>query len=309
MRIKVEDIFEKAKNAKRESKHIEFKEKFDPASNEDWCEIVKDIVALANSGGGCILIGVKNNGMPSGVDLSAVERLDPAQITDKIAKYTGEQFSDFEIKEFNKKGYKVIALLIGKTSYPMVFTRPGTYQVEQGKQKTAFAKGTIYFRHGAKSEPGNSRDLEIFFTRKLNEVKKDWFKGIRKVVNAPQGYKIVALPSEAKIRLVDDPKAPAYRKITSDEFYPHRRKEVINEINKKLHLKKKFNQYDVQAIRKVYEIDKKSTFFYKSKFGPPQYSPNFVEWIVNQYNKNHNFFEETRRKFKELQKQKEVKKC
>jgi predicted HTH transcriptional regulator len=59
---------EKAKNAKRESKYIEFKEKFDIREAQDWCEIIKDIIAVANSGGGWILIGVKRDGSLSGWD-------------------------------------------------------------------------------------------------------------------------------------------------------------------------------------------------------------------------------------------------
>jgi len=52
-------FLDKARNAKRESKYIEFKERFDVNQSQYWCEIIKDIVAMANSGGGCILIGVK----------------------------------------------------------------------------------------------------------------------------------------------------------------------------------------------------------------------------------------------------------
>ena len=47
-------LIEKAKAAKRESKYIEFKVSFDIDSTQDWCEIIKDIVAIANSGGGII---------------------------------------------------------------------------------------------------------------------------------------------------------------------------------------------------------------------------------------------------------------
>jgi len=46
------DLIQKALTAKRESKSVEFKETFDPTSPGDWCEVVKDIVAIANSGGG-----------------------------------------------------------------------------------------------------------------------------------------------------------------------------------------------------------------------------------------------------------------
>jgi len=41
MKIVKEKIIEKVKKAKRESKYIEFKEKFDINSSQDWCEIIK----------------------------------------------------------------------------------------------------------------------------------------------------------------------------------------------------------------------------------------------------------------------------
>ena len=82
----INDILQKVKNAKKESKYIDFKEKFDIDSQRDWCEIIKDIVAMANSGGGIILIGVKNDGMSSEIDIKKILKIDPAKITDKIVK-------------------------------------------------------------------------------------------------------------------------------------------------------------------------------------------------------------------------------
>ena len=101
---------EKVKKAKRESKYIEFKEKFDINSSQDWCEIIKDIVAIANSGGGAIIF-VNNHGKASEYDVSSILDLDPAKITDKIAKYTNQQFSEFEIEEFKRDGKKIAVLI------------------------------------------------------------------------------------------------------------------------------------------------------------------------------------------------------
>lgn len=56
------DLLEKAITAKRESRLIEFKSAFNTASTEDWCEIIKDIAALANTAGGAIVFGVDNTG-------------------------------------------------------------------------------------------------------------------------------------------------------------------------------------------------------------------------------------------------------
>jgi predicted HTH transcriptional regulator len=70
----------------RESKHVEFKEGFDPAVNGEWCELLKDLVAIANSGGGVILFGIKNTGVASEWDPTQLLEFDPAKIVDKIAQ-------------------------------------------------------------------------------------------------------------------------------------------------------------------------------------------------------------------------------
>lgn len=158
--------------AKRESKRIDFKERFDTQATADWCEIIKDIVAMSNSGGGAILFGADNKGRPTGEDVSGILRLDPAVVTDKIHSYTETQFGNFEFVEGHKAKKPVAALLVGATTIPMVFTKAGTYPVEGGRQKTAFAKGTVYFRHGAKSEPAARDDLADVIERRLAEVRK-----------------------------------------------------------------------------------------------------------------------------------------
>ena len=222
---------ERVISAKRESKYLEFKEKFDSNQAGDWCEIVKDIVAMANSGGGIILIGIKDDGSLSEQpeeSISAILRIDPAQIGDKIAKYTGEQFDDFSIKEVDREGHKIAVLRVGPVSTPMVFIQPGSYAAGSGKQKNAFSKGSVYFRHGAKSEPGNTNDLRKSLDRELARVKKSWLGNIKKVVHAPVGHQIKFLPPGAvepdltgayPVRIVDDSSAPAYRQVWDESAY------------------------------------------------------------------------------------------
>src|SRR3990172_7254577 len=98
------ELVVKALNATRESKYIEFKEAFNVSSQGEWCEIIKDVVAIANTGGGVILIGLDNFGAPSGFDVKPILEFDSADITNKINKYTGVQFSEFELSEEEKHG-------------------------------------------------------------------------------------------------------------------------------------------------------------------------------------------------------------
>jgi len=211
------DLIQKALSAKRESKYVEFKQGFDPNSPEEWCGVIKDIVAIANSGGGIIVFGLDNLGTPTGSPLDGLARLDPADVANKIAKYTGPVDFEFEIRELKKKGQALVAFVINAVSIPIVFQKPGTFDIGNGKQRTAFGVGTVYFRHGAKSEPGTSDDIRRVIERQLEFIRKSWIRNVRKVVQAPHGAQIVtvqpsvrmrASPTAATtVRAVKDPKA------------------------------------------------------------------------------------------------------
>jgi len=302
---------EKAIQAKRESKHVDFKETFDPASKADWCEILKDIVSMANSGGGVILIGLNNNGTPVDSDISDFLEVDQAIVADKIYSYTETHFSDVEIIELKKGVHTVAALDIGPVKVPMVFTKPGTYAVSEKEQKTAFSKGTICFRHGAKSEPGNTEDLAHAIERRLREIRKEWVDGVRKVVQAPVGSSVNVLPPEVQesdspqatpIRIVEDPTAPGYHIVDPNKTHPYRQMNVITELNKRLKGLAPINSYDVFAVRRVHGTDKHLKFYYKPAFGSPQYTPRFVNWLEMNYNKDPDFFKKARQLMSQQQK-------
>lgn len=292
--------------AKRESKYIEFKKSFDISSNGEWLEILKDIVAIANTGGGVILFGIKDNGEVEDGDYSSISSLDPAVLTDKIFKYTSIHFSDFEISDCEKDDKQIVGIRIFPSQTPLVFTKPGTYAVDSKKQKTAFSQGSVYFRHGAKSSPGNSNDLKMFFEKMLRKERKSLLQGVRKIVQAPQGSQVKVLPPEVfetdspsamPIRIVDDLTAPAYHKLNPDQTHPHRQKEVIAEVNNSLPDKYQINSYDIQVTRKIHKLDSQEKFSYNPKFGPRQYSTELINWLIKQFKKDNSFFKSTREEY------------
>lgn len=297
----------KALKAKRESRYVEFKLTFDPHSSQDWCELLKDFAAIANSGGGVVLVGVDNQGRATGEDLMPILELDPVSISDKLHRYTDAHFANFGIHEGRKNGKRVAAIKIGPAFPPIVFTKPGTYPVNQDRQKTAFARGTVYFRHGAKSEPGNSNDLRAVLEREMENVRKTWLNDVRKVVRAPAGSQIAVLPptirhadapEERPIQIVNDPTAPAYRVVDFDKTHPFRGKEAIAEINRRLPEGAVFNSFDLQCVRRTHLTDKRDEFVHKHKFGPPQYSQSFVDWVVRHFIRDRQFFNKARDKYR-----------
>ncbi len=59
---------------------------------------------------------------------------------------------------------------------------------------------------------------------------------------------------------------------------------------------RKIVPYDVICVRKVHGIDAKRRYLYKRKFGSPQYSDPFVDWLVIQHERDPSFFEKARMK-------------
>jgi len=295
-------LLEKAKTAKRESKYIEFKESFDVTSKAEWCEMIKDFVAIANTGEGVILIGVKDNGRKATTDIRPILKYDPAQITDKINKYTRTQFSDFEVTELKRRNYKTAAIVISACYPPMIFTSPGTYPTPEG-QGRAFSQGTMYFRHGAKSEPAASADLETVIEREIKRRKSVWLGNIRKLIGAPSDHQVHLLPPNVKVtteetatpvRITTDESATAMKLNNPDDIFKHRRTEVVDEINKKLKGRHEINTYDIQTACYVHNHYDNENFIYKPMYGSPQYSDAFVDHIVKEYRKDKHYFDKAR---------------
>jgi len=295
---------EKIKNAKRESRVVEFKETFNPDSDQDWCEVIKDIVAIANTGGGVIVFGIKNDLTLSEIDFKKILRMDSANITNKIYKYTNTSFHDFELEEVVILSHSLPALIIYESLVPMVFCRVGSYRVDEKTQKTAFSQGTLYFRHGAKSEPCNAEDMSEVIARNLKHVKNSWLGDIKKVVSAPLGSKVEILPSSVTstidptafpIRITTDESAPGYRLEDPNKTHPNRAKEVVALLSKQ---DIKLTSVQLGYVRKEYKIDEtRPDFFYKPTFGSPQYSQKFVDWLVEISKKDKNIFQNLRVKY------------
>jgi Putative DNA-binding domain len=296
----------KPADAKSESKSVDFKSAFDPDRLADWCELLKDVVAMANSGGGTILIGVADNGQcTSGSSGLKILQTDPAMVTDKIAKYTGVQFDAFTIDAVKRRGRKVAMITIGWADPPMIFEKPGTYTLEDGKQqKTAFGAGTFYVRHGAKSEPARSADIARLVDRHVQRARREWLLGVKKVSLAPRGSTVSVLPrgvvqstdpSATPIRITDDPGAPGYQVIDPDKTHPWRQKELLEQLNKSLSAK--INPYDLLAVRRLHHVDDDPNFVHRARFGSNQYSPAFADWLLKQHAADPRFFKKCRSSF------------
>ena len=303
----------KCLSAKRESRGVEFKEQFVISDPRQLLEVLKDLVAIGNSGGGTIAVGINNTGEGCGSDVKPVLDYDHAKYCDLIKKYTMQNFSDFEVIEARKDGHAVAIFLINPPDSPLIFEKPGTYAVDSSHQKTVFSQGTIYFRHGAKSETGTTEDVRKFMHQRVREMRVELVKGMRRVTEAPRGSQLQVVSrgtvvtggtSAVPVKMTTNPKAQGVIVVDRDQIFPYRQKEFIERLKEVLPDGPTLNSYDLQAINRVYNIAAQENLSWKPQFSGRQYSEALVEWIVDKISKGKDFVQVTRRQFHDMNQKK-----
>lgn len=98
----------------------------------------------------------------------------------------------------------------------------------------------------------------------------------------------------ASARIVEVPKDPS-------KSHPYRLKEVVEKLKVSIP-GVGANQYCIQCVNKVYGVKKRPEWFYQGKVkgSPAQYSPAFVDWLVQKYTQDAKFFEKARNKAKSM---------
>jgi hypothetical protein len=307
----VETLIEQALKSGSETAHWDFKQMFDPDSDSEWLEIIKDVVAMANSGGGVIVFGLLDNGFPVGCRVESVVGIDPAVLGDRLFKYTGVHFSDFCIIRCQKGDTPLCAIEVGTAEFPLAFQKVGNYAVGDNKQKTVFGQGTVYFRHGAKSEPGNSADFRAFVDRKIESMREAWFRNIRAVIEAPADSMVAVVPSIVRlsnsadaqpIRITHEQAVQMLQAPMVDQTHPYRQKEAIAAINARLR-SGKLNSHDLLCIRRAHNIHRDLKYCYNMNWNSPRYSEAFVDWVIESIGKDPSFVEKARTTFSTLKDQ------
>jgi hypothetical protein len=89
----------------------------------------------------------------------------------------------------------------------------------------------------------------------------------------------------------------------ADNIWPHRAKDVIVRVNRRMTCATKINTYDIQCIRKAFEIETKHPEYCYRPFAlsSPQYSETFVDWLVAEYESDGAFFSLTRQRAQAVQ--------
>jgi len=271
---------------------------FDGDSERDWCELVRNIAAIANSGGGVLVL----QRSPRANQFSATD------ITRRLAHFTDADFTDITLEAAAGTEHQTIRIKIGSAEFPIVFNCPGSIidANDTTKRIDLFAAGSLYFWNGENSEPASSRSLQLFLERLLRRVRRRWLAGIRRVLNQPVAALVRSPQSKLSkratqaaranlqpVRIVTDPAAPALQPQDVDRLYPLRQKELVAELNRRLG-RRALNSYDIQAVRRHHRLDVRPDFVFHLPGAGRRYSPAVLEWIMDQYGRDAEFFHRAR---------------
>jgi len=246
-------------------------------SERSWCELVRDIVAVANSGGGKLLVAIVHS------------RHWPNDNAVRCGCFTSDKLANL-LREFSGNGNAdslIKVILSGDLSEASIKVRPALIPVGFEKrgvcsQCEIFAAGSFYFRRGGMSVPGTSDDLQKSFRRLLRSATRSWMRELRRAL----GGNLVAESNQPRqgvprpVRIVTDPEAPVLQSQDVERLYPLRQTDLVRRLNQELG-RPGVNSYDIQAVRRQHRLDDRPDFIFHLPGAGRRYSPAAAEWIAN----------------------------
>lgn len=142
---------------------------------QDWIEkgsLSKIILAMANSRGGAIVIGVKENSDGT-LDPIGIKKLkDKSDIENSISKYVPRSL-DYEIFDFFYETSEYEKMKNKKFQIVFVNDRPERLPFISLAETTNLNKDTIYVRRGTKSVKATSEEIEQILEAKISTIFKE----------------------------------------------------------------------------------------------------------------------------------------
>ena len=194
-----EEAIEYLLNYREEDTHIDFKEAFHGNEERDWLEITKDIMAFANTNGGYLLFGVKDETfLRIGIDREVSLLLgDSNNILQKINRFVDPPITLLRCKSYQANNQIFVAVFIppslGKNH---IISKDGAFKFPSGKEKIVLRQGTSYVRRSAGNHLVDSRDLDDIINRRIEFYKSSLLDKIARVVEAPQESQVFMLSQD-----------------------------------------------------------------------------------------------------------------
>ena len=139
---------------------------------ETWIEkakLAKEMLAIANSGGGVIIFGVKENDDKTLTNKGIDEIKDKSIVSNYINPYVSSNLS-YEIHDFSFEASEYADLQNKKFQMLVVNDTPQYLPFVSKKDGDGISEGTIFVRRGVSCEKANEQEISDILRRRMNYV-------------------------------------------------------------------------------------------------------------------------------------------
>lgn len=173
---------------KGERPKLDFKSAYDDAAKKDTVGIVKDIVAMANTEGGYIVLGAGNDGRACGLAAKQADAVDDAKIASRLSSYLGASV-EIHVSHHTLDELALVVITVPRARQLLVFEKDGQYA---NPAHAEFRAGDVFVRHSSKSERWNQEDVRRITQRIVAREREVWLRTV-----LPDIQKALGLTAEA----------------------------------------------------------------------------------------------------------------
>lgn len=161
---KIKEILERG----MESAKLDYKSDYDPSSTTHRVRLVKHVLAMGNTAGGYIVVGVDDDGTRKGLSPPALEKIDEATVRAQVSGFTPARIPIFvdTTLEYGGMHFAVVTVL------PLRDTLAIPNSDGHCPEGPLFRKGDVLVRHGSASERWTQADAD-YLLRRISQAKKD----------------------------------------------------------------------------------------------------------------------------------------
>ena len=181
-------------NYKEEDIYLDFKESFNKDDEKHWIGLTSDAMAFANTYGGFIIYGVKDEVFELvGIDQTAKDVLtDTNLLLQKLNRYVSPHFSNIRTKCYKTEKGSIVAIFVpeskGKTH---IYIKDVNYKLSNESNKKIISTGMVFIRRSASNHIVDPEDLEFIINKRIDYYKDSILSKIKKVVEAPQDHQVL----------------------------------------------------------------------------------------------------------------------